>query len=89
MIILFFLIKAKRWTNDFLRSLPAKFYNSLLINLKIEGLSIYFSFLIFFTMQMKVKKKVVEQTFWYNYDTLRKRETDSYFPKEQVFKLSN
>jgi len=31
---------------------------------------------------MKVKKKVVEQTFWY--DTLRKRETDSYFPEEQV-----
>lgn len=40
-------------------------------------------------MQMKVKKKVVEQAFWCNYDTLKKRETDSYFPKEQVFKLSN
>lgn len=32
-------------------------------------------------MQMEVKKKVVLQTFQYNYDTLGKRRIVSYFPK--------
>lgn len=38
----------------------------------------------FFTLKMKVKKKVVEQTFWYNYDTKKKRNW-RLFPQRAAF----